>query len=356
MRALRAGWRPGVLTEALLLEEPDPGRWSEQLLEAASSVFEVPSLSVVWACHTSDFLPLELKAFGHRPRVLSQAFEEVEGLATVVLRRLCEPGPRLINIVRRLRWLPLTSALDVVARLGLSESYSIRTFPRPGLTLSLSWGSERGGLQHSARDLQLLKRFSMHLEVALRLREVPAVEGALDANGHLLDDNPSTPEVVWTALRSGRVSVAPRSHGSARHFLLVPNPLAQRLDRALSPTECALCERLTRGEQAKVVALELGLSAPALSRALTSAVSRLGFQSAFEALRVLGGLLEPARAAAGVALTPAERDVLALVRAGYANADIARLRKRSTNTIANQVASLLRKTGLPGRRALAVRG
>lgn len=56
---------------------------------------------------------------------------------------------------------------------------------------------------------------------------------------------------------------------------------------------------------------------------------------------------------AGVALPPvltaAERDVLARVVRGESNATIARARKTSVRTTANQVASVLRKTGARSR-------
>jgi DNA-binding NarL/FixJ family response regulator len=48
-------------------------------------------------------------------------------------------------------------------------------------------------------------------------------------------------------------------------------------------------------------------------------------------------------------LTAAERDVLARVARGQSNAAIARARKTSARTVANQVASLLRKTGSSSR-------
>ena len=48
-------------------------------------------------------------------------------------------------------------------------------------------------------------------------------------------------------------------------------------------------------------------------------------------------------------LTAAERDVLAHVVAGASNAQIARARSSATRTVANQVASLLRKLGAASR-------
>src|SRR5437868_11224901 len=48
-------------------------------------------------------------------------------------------------------------------------------------------------------------------------------------------------------------------------------------------------------------------------------------------------------------LTPAERDVLARVVAGASNAEIAKARGTSIRTVANQIASLLRKLGASSR-------
>lgn len=51
-------------------------------------------------------------------------------------------------------------------------------------------------------------------------------------------------------------------------------------------------------------------------------------------------------------LSAAERDVLDRVVRGDSNAVIARARKTSARTVANQVASLLRKTGASSRYEL----
>lgn len=52
------------------------------------------------------------------------------------------------------------------------------------------------------------------------------------------------------------------------------------------------------------------------------------------------------------ALSPAEREIVALVLAGKTNAAIANARRTSTRTVANQIASILRKLGRSSRRAL----
>jgi DNA-binding CsgD family transcriptional regulator len=55
------------------------------------------------------------------------------------------------------------------------------------------------------------------------------------------------------------------------------------------------------------------------------------------------------------ALTPAEARVAHLAAAGVSNASIARLRRCSANTVANQLAAVYRKLGVGGRRELAAR-
>lgn len=55
------------------------------------------------------------------------------------------------------------------------------------------------------------------------------------------------------------------------------------------------------------------------------------------------------RAVKPPALSPAEAEVLARVVGGESNAAIAKARKTSVRTVANQVASLLRKTGAASR-------
>jgi len=54
-------------------------------------------------------------------------------------------------------------------------------------------------------------------------------------------------------------------------------------------------------------------------------------------------------------LTSAERAVVTLVIAGKTNAEIARARAVSQRTVANQVASILRKIGVGSRAALIAR-
>lgn len=54
-----------------------------------------------------------------------------------------------------------------------------------------------------------------------------------------------------------------------------------------------------------------------------------------------------------LSLTTAERDILRLILSGASNAQIAARRRTSRNTVANQISSIYRKTGLSSRGELA---
>ncbi len=54
-------------------------------------------------------------------------------------------------------------------------------------------------------------------------------------------------------------------------------------------------------------------------------------------------------------LTPAEREVAELLRLGLTNAEIARRRGRSPRTVANQIASLMRKLSADSRLQVVLR-
>ena len=56
---------------------------------------------------------------------------------------------------------------------------------------------------------------------------------------------------------------------------------------------------------------------------------------------------------APVDLTTAEHEVATLIADGKSNADIAKRRKTSVRTVANQVAALLKKLGVPSRHHVA---
>jgi DNA-binding CsgD family transcriptional regulator len=103
----------------------------------------------------------------------------------------------------------------------------------------------------------------------------------------------------------------------------------------------------------KLVAYALGISPSLVSRRLGLAASKLGLSSRLELLRLAALITgDPRAGALPTTLTAAESAILSLLREGLSNRQIAQFRCRSVRTIANQVASLLRKTDSPSRRAL----
>ena len=162
-----------------------------------------------------------------------------------------------------------------------------------------------------------------------------------------------TSAALWHALHSGLLSVVAEPCAGARHYALTANAPEGRATRALEPRAVQALERLLAGQQLKAVAAEARLSASRLSRLVAGSARKLGFETALEAVHVLGWVLGETDPGLGRRLTGCERDVLRLIQAGLSNREIALRRGRSEHTVANQVASLLRKTGLPGRLALA---
>lgn len=163
---------------------------------------------------------------------------------------------------------------------------------------------------------------------------------------------PPTPlPLAWHSLCRGELSV--RLADSRDTYVLVPGSADST--RALMSIEVAAVRALASGWLAKRVATELEMSPSRLSRVVKSAVAKLGFSSTTEMLGVLGAVVSPQASDGVEPLTVAEREVLGLVQAGLSNREIGARRGTSDRTIANQVASLLRKTGLHSRRALVAR-
>jgi DNA-binding CsgD family transcriptional regulator len=231
----------------------------------------------------------------------------------------------------------------------------------------------------SRHERRLLSQVTLHLESGVRLRRRPdAVRAVLAADGRILDradaQDSSTmidhvrrieksrtramrrdPEALdlWKALVAGASSIVERREGSKRHYLVLENAPSDRAHRALTRREVEIVRMAARGLPVKLIAYGLGLSSPAVSSALASAAHKLGLVSRLDLVRVASLLVDtPARAVDATVLTETEREIFELVRMGLTNEEIARRRSRSVRTVANQVASVLRKTGSASRRAV----
>lgn len=235
------------------------------------------------------------------------------------------------------------------------------------------------------RERTLLVQLSLHLEQSLRLRLSPkeeiavvrpngkilhAGEGAQDRNTSVrISDYVRRVEATrgrrarkeegavdaWTALLSGRYGLSLREErGGAREYVLLKTPADAIPWVALSEVEARVVELAVGSLTSKMVAYALGISPSTVSRALHAATVKLGFPSPTEMLAAVSRVLRPGTHAAWNAPpSAAEREVLALIQGGYSNAEIAAQRRTSERTVANQVASLLKKAQVPSRRALA---
>lgn len=129
---------------------------------------------------------------------------------------------------------------------------------------------------------------------------------------------------------------------------VVPRPLA-----ALSSRESRVLELVARGASGKEVAFTLGVAESTVSASLRDVAMRVGATSSTTLAVIAASHIAERPRVSPAAFTEAERAVLTLLREGLSNADIARRRGTTERTIANQVASMLRKSRAPSRRALA---
>jgi DNA-binding NarL/FixJ family response regulator len=245
---------------------------------------------------------------------------------------------------------------------------------------------ERG--QVSARTRDVLHRLRIHVETGLRLRlagpanavAVILPNGKLEYAGagarerhareQLIEQtrvverarsrrhtgDPHEALVAWQALIAGRWSLAERTESDGKRvYLVFENPPHAVPYRELTDIERAVVDLSGKGLAGKHVAYALGIGESSVSRHLSSAATRMGFRNRTALVRFAGRVLKAGTATADLqsSLTPAERGVLELICRGLSNHAIATARSASERTVANQVASLLRKTRAPSRRALS---
>ena len=154
---------------------------------------------------------------------------------------------------------------------------------------------------------------------------------------------------AWIGLLRGEYEVAERAG------MYLVRARAPATHGALTSTEAAVARAAATESTGKAIAGTLGLARSTVSMTLGSAAAKLGLRSSTDLARLVRALVTDDADLDTSALTPAEREVLRLVLEGRSNAEIAQARGRSIRTIANQVASILRKTKNPSRRALRVK-
>lgn len=375
--------------EATSAPASSDGEWANRVLDATAPIFRADPdcvfVSHVGVTHAPDGSWIKpLYVVGElAPESLSGAETLISSRSRVDWIRALFYPPTLVSthsevestlepeMARRLR------AWD--AQTGIADGLGVLVHPEPGKVAVLSAGLGRRK-RLSRLERAALTRIGLHLEAGWRLRLHPErVLAVLDPTGeviHLEEGAPAKLELqhrvrtverartrrartevesldVWEALIAGRASLVERSDGGRRRYYVVENPPSSQPLRAFTRGEVHVVSYASRGLTAKLVGYALGIGDAAVSHRLASAAAKMGVASRMEAVRIAAMLVRDPRAHfdEGV-LTAAERDVLELVDQGLSNEAIARLRSRSVRTIANQVAALLRKTGVASRRAL----
>jgi DNA-binding NarL/FixJ family response regulator len=156
--------------------------------------------------------------------------------------------------------------------------------------------------------------------------------------------------------------------GGRRHVVAYRNPLPCSSDLSLSPREREVVQLIALGSTTKHAAYTLGVSPSAIAHRTRSALRKLRLPSALELvkaynhlrsgaghgndLRLSGDLVarERAHSTDHFSLTPKERTIRDLLAQGLSNREIAERSHCAERTVANHVASIMRKTGASSRR------
>ncbi|MDD9939769.1 MAG: LuxR C-terminal-related transcriptional regulator [Myxococcales bacterium] len=287
-----------------------------------------------------------------------------------------------------------------LVRSGVHDSFSFIPSTSPGHCVSFTvLSSHQAKLSSATRHR--FRRLSPHLSAAMRLRwgadwkSLPetridavfrpdgrcthltsgapcasildrlsaAVKDRERARGPLRRKLPDEALSLWTALVGGRWSLVDRLEADGKRFVLaVRNEDGVTDPRALHEREVQVVALAGNGATNAEIACELGLSEGAVCARLHSACRKLKCRGRRDLIRLIGPrtqelMLEVDGVRLGVLaeiesphrhttqLTGAEKGVLEALRRGLSNAEISHSRGVSRNTVAKQVAAILRKTG-----------
>lgn len=361
--------------------------WGLAVLEALSGVFHrSEGVGVHVVAHDTECVEgrsLLHVGTGAAGAIASIADSDLGALGPTGFRAFFYP-PAMVVTHREVDPMLTPDAREIIleqrSAAGLVDAIGIVVHPEPGVSMAVFSALPRH-CSPTLHERRLLSQLGLHLEAAFRLRLRPEIVKAvvtLEGSQQRRPDEPPAGEKLtaharriesarasgrdgnqeealdlWTALIAGRYSFVPRVESGARRYLVLENSPDSQAIRALSRREVDVLAMAARGVSTKLVAYGLGLSPAAVSSSLLRTASKLGLASRIELLRLAASLTgDPRARALPATLTAAENEILDLLRQGMSNREIARVRSRSVRTIANQVASLLRKTESPSRRKL----
>jgi DNA-binding NarL/FixJ family response regulator len=181
---------------------------------------------------------------------------------------------------------------------------------------------------------------------------------------------------AWEALVAGRWSLVEHFDSDDRRFIIAVRNDPQHPDpRGLTQRERQVAEYVGMGCSSSEIGYTLGLAPSSVTDCSLRAQRKLGLSSWTELAiffarngprarlaefsvsgnQLLFGSYPRIPEHALRDLTEAERDVMAALLAGSTNADIARRRRSSERTVANQAQSIYRKLGVRSRNELAAK-
>lgn len=384
--------RPDLLAvvEALYAQERNDRLWLTRIVSVMEKLIpDHLGVVVMTVAHEDDFQnPVFLHAQLSRSieRMAMPGIASVENASPASFADAFYPRrPVMIqsDLLRDLQPATREMFLKSRASFGWGDALGIVAHPLAGAitVVSAGFASRR---ELPANELAILERLASHFESAFRLRLRPesAIAAVLAPDGklrHLADPSLDRERRDWFGTRiaaidasrgrrdradldpwwglfAGKYSVVPvEDRDGKRHYLLVDNPPTAEEHARFTLREIDVVRAAARGFAGKHIAYSLGISSAAVSDNLRSAALKVGLPNRHELVRVTASMLgQRPSAITPEQLTQAERDVLELLRRGLTNQQIAELRGRSVNTVKNQVAALMRKTGGESRRALGL--
>ncbi|MBS1149735.1 MAG: hypothetical protein H6Q89_1433 [Myxococcaceae bacterium] len=204
-----------------------------------------------------------------------------------------------------------------------------------------------------------------------------AVRSVERSRGPLRRKDPEQALGVWKGLVTGRWSLVDSFTSDQKRYVVArQNAPSLRDPRALSERERQVVAFAASGEHNKLIAYRLGLATSSVATHLANASRKLKIRSRSELARLhavnnsaaevrklevggeaLAALVLPVNEARfdRAQVTQAEREVAEGILEGASNAQIASRRKTSVRTVANQVASILRKFAVGSRTELVAR-
>lgn len=342
-----------ALSEAALAASGDERTWALGVSTVASGLVEaVKGVGVQLVEHDEAMRFSSIRTHGLGTADGALHGDRIETLAASlpapVLRELYYPQGATLSLSYALERIGQLPMLEVF---GATEVCVALAHPAENQVVGVFFDvAHRHDL--TAHERRMLGLASLHLGVGAAARAVGGLAGWVSVDGRLLEGAPGTERRLWPGVCSGRYSLVPRVGFGGRSYSVLEHAPAQWPVRRLTTLEREVLERSARGVPGKRQALELGVAATTVSQALGLASAKIGIAHPFETIRVVAGLVRATARVDVEGLSAAERDVLGLVRRGLPNRQIALERGRSERTVANQIASLLRKTGLASRRAL----